>query len=214
MDILDLNTKLSKKTSFNLNLFTTFLSNKKTYLLVAEINLVAKLKDKKTKEIAFRELMHLYKERLYWHIRKIVISHDDADDVLQNTFIKIFKNIDKFNEQSKLYSWMYRIATNESITFINKRAKERNVDISDYQQEMTSSLESDEFFTGTEIEIILQKAIATLPQKQQLVFNMKYFDELKYNEISEILETSVGALKASYFHAVKKIEDYIKNKSH
>lgn len=182
--------------------------------MVAEITLVAQLKNPKTKEIAFRELVSLYKERLYWHIRKIVISHDDADDVLQNTFIKIFKNIQNFNEQSKLYSWMYRIATNESITFINKRAKEKKVDIADYQQQLVSTLESDTYFSGDEIQLILQKAIATLPQKQQLVFNMKYFDELKYDEISEILETSVGALKASYFHAVKKIENYIKSKNH
>ena len=178
-----------------------------------ETLLIEQLKNVQTKEKAFRELITLYKERLYWHIRKIVISHDDTDDVLQNTFIKIFKNIDKFNQDSKLFSWMYRIATNESITFINKRAKQRNVDISDYQQELASTLASDDFFTGDEIQLILQKAIATLPQKQQLVFNMKYFDELKYNEMSEILETSVGALKASYFHAVKKIELYIKKES-
>jgi len=178
--------------------------------LIDETLLIEQLKNVQSKEKAFRELIKLYKERLYWHIRKIVISHDDADDVLQNTFIKIFKNIDKFNEQSKLYSWMYRIATNEAITFINKRAKNRSVDISDYQQELASTLTSDSFFTGNEIQLILQKAVATLPQKQQLVFNMKYFDELKYHEISEILETSVGALKASYYHAVKKIEHYIK----
>lgn len=178
--------------------------------MIDEITLVAQLKNNKTKEKAFRVLVTQYKERLYWHIRKIVISHDDTDDVLQNTFIKIFKNIEKFNEQSKLYSWMYRIATNESITFINKRVKERNVDISEYHEQLASTLESDIYFSGDEIQIILQKAIATLPQKQQLVFNMKYFDDLKYNEISEILETSIGALKASYFHAVKKIEKYIK----
>ena len=178
-----------------------------------ETLLIEQLKNVQTKEKAFRELITLYKERLYWHIRKIVISHDDTDDVLQNTFIKIYQNIDKFNQDSKLFSWMYRIATNESITFINKRAKQRNVDITDYQQELASTLASDDFFTGDEIQLILQKAIATLPQKQQLVFNMKYFDELKYNEMSEILETSVGALKASYFHAVKKIEQYIKKES-
>ncbi|WP_343330241.1 sigma-70 family RNA polymerase sigma factor [Polaribacter staleyi] len=178
-----------------------------------ETLLIEQLKNVKTKEKAFRELITLYKERLYWHIRKIVISHDDADDVLQNTFIKIFKNIDKFNQESKLFSWMYRIATNESITFINKRAKNRNVDIADYQQELTSTLADDDFFTGDEIQVILQKAVATLPQKQQLVFNMKYFDEMKYEEISEILETSIGALKASYFHAVKKIELYIKKET-
>ncbi len=181
--------------------------------MTEEITFIAELKNGKTKEKAFRILISKYKERLYWHIRKIVISHDDADDVLQNTFIKIFKNIDKFNEQSKLYSWMYRIATNESITFINKRAKERNVDISDYHEQLASTLESDVHFSGDEIQLILQKAIATLPQKQQLVFNMKYFDEIKYNEMSEILETSVGALKASYFHAVKKIENYIKTET-
>ncbi|PQJ73477.1 RNA polymerase sigma factor [Polaribacter butkevichii] len=178
-----------------------------------ETLLIEQLKNVKTKEKAFRKLITLYKERLYWHIRKIVISHDDADDVLQNTFIKIFKNIDKFNQESKLFSWMYRIATNESITFINKRAKNRNVDITDYQQELASTLADDDFFTGDEIQVILQKAVATLPQKQQLVFNMKYFDEMKYEEISEILETSIGALKASYFHAVKKIELYIKKET-
>jgi len=180
--------------------------------LTDEIILIEQLKNVQTREKAFRKLISIYKERLYWHIRKIVISHDDADDVLQNTFIKIFKNIDKFKQDSKLYSWMYRIATNEAITFINKRAKERNIDISELQQELVSNLESDHWFSGDEIQIILQKAIATLPQKQQLVFNMKYFDKLKYNQISEILETSVGALKASYFHAVKKIEKYIKTK--
>lgn len=178
--------------------------------MIEEITLVEELQNVKTKEKAFRYLITQYKERLYWHIRKIVIVHDDADDVLQNTFIKIFKNIDKFNHQSKLYSWMYRIATNESITFINKRAKDRSVDITDYQQQLVSTLESDIYFDGDEIQIILQKAIATLPEKQKLVFNMKYFDELKYDEISEILETSVGSLKASYFHAVKKIENFIK----
>lgn len=178
-----------------------------------DITLVQQLQNSKTREKAFRILITQYKERLYWHIRKIVVVHDDADDVLQNTFVKIFKNIDKFNSQSKLYSWMYRIATNEAITFINKKAKNRNEDISDYQEKLTNTLESDVYFSGDEIQIILQKAIATLPQKQQLVFNMKYFDELKYNEISTILETSVGALKASYFHAVKKIENYIKTKT-
>ncbi|MCI2227862.1 RNA polymerase sigma factor [Polaribacter sp. MSW13] len=181
--------------------------------MIDEVTFIEELKNAQTKEKAFRDLISQYKERLYWHIRKIVISHDDADDVLQNTFIKIFKNIDKFNQESKLFSWMYRIATNESITFINKRAKERNVDISDVQNELASTLESDVYFSGDEIQLILQKAIATLPQKQQLVFNMKYFDELKYSEISDILETSVGALKSSYFHAVKKIESYIKTQT-
>ena len=181
--------------------------------MTEETVFIAHLIDVRTKEKAFRELISLYKERLYWHIRKIVISHDDTDDVLQNTFIKVCKNIDKFNQESKLFSWMYRIATNESITFINKRAKERNVAVSEIHEQLASSLESDRYFSGEEIQKILQMAIATLPQKQQLVFNMKYFDDLKYTQISEVLGTSVGALKASYFHAVKKIENYIKNKT-
>lgn len=174
-----------------------------------EVTLLQQLKEPKSKEAAFRELISQYKERLYWHIRKIVISHDDADDVLQNTFIKVFKNIEGFKGDSKLYSWMYRIATNESISFINKRAKERKVSISEIHSELATTLQSDVYFSGDEIQHIFQKAIATLPTKQQLVFNMKYFDELKYSQISEILTTSVGALKASYFHAVKKIETYI-----
>ena len=177
--------------------------------MVDEKTLVKQLKNSKTQEQAFRVLMTLYKERLYWHIRKIVKSHDDADDVLQNTFIKVYRSIKKFNSESKIYSWMYRIATNESITFINKRAKEKNIDITEHHQNLASTLQEDALFSGTEIQLILQKAIASLPQKQQLVFNMKYFDEIKYSDMSEILETSVGALKASYFHAVKKIEKII-----
>ncbi len=181
--------------------------------MIDEITLVEQLQNVQTKEQAFRELIKQYKERLYWHIRKIVISHDDADDVLQNTFIKVFKGIDNFKQDSKLYSWMYRIATNESITFINKRARERNTDITEIKQDLVASLSSDDWFTGDEIQLILQKAIATLPEKQQLVFNMKYFDNMKYDEISKILDTSVGGLKASYFHAVKKIEKYIKSRT-
>ncbi|CAL2085384.1 RNA polymerase sigma-70 factor, ECF subfamily [Tenacibaculum sp. 190524A02b] len=176
-----------------------------------EIAFINQLKNASTKEIAFKDLVSQYKERLYWHIRKIVFAHEDADDVLQNTFIKIFRNIDNFKGDSKLYSWMYRIATNEAITFINKKAKEKNIDISEYQQQLISSLDSDYWFNGDEIQLILQKAIATLPQKQQLVFNMKYFDNMKYNDIAEVLEVSIGSLKASYHHAVKKIETYIKS---
>lgn len=178
-------------------------------MLVAETQLIEELKEPKTQEQAFRKLMSEYKERLYWHIRKIVISHDDADDVLQNTFIKVYKNINTFKAESKLYSWMYRIATNEAITFINKRAKEKNIDVSELQYKLAENLEADVYFDGDEMQLQLQKAIATLPQKQQLVFNMRYFDEMKYDDMSEILETSVGSLKASYHHAVKKIESFL-----
>lgn len=173
--------------------------------------LVARLKQSNTQEQAFRNLMSLYKKRLYWHIRKIVLSHDDADDVLQNTFIKIFKNIHSFKEDSKLYSWMYRIATNEAITFINKKAALQKVDLSELQHKMVDNLHNDIYYSGDEIQELLQKAIITLPQKQQLVFNMKYFDEMRYTDISDVLDTSVGALKASYFHAVKKIEKFLKS---
>jgi RNA polymerase sigma-70 factor (ECF subfamily) len=178
-------------------------------LLIAETTLIAQLKNPLTQEQAFRTLLSQYKERLYWHIRKIVISHDDADDVLQNTFIKIYRNIGTFKAESKLYSWMYRIATNESITFINKRAKQHHIGVSEMQERLVENLEADVHFDGNEMQRQLQKAIATLPQKQQLVFNMKYFDNMKYKDISEILDTSVGALKASYHHAVKKIENFL-----
>jgi len=198
--------------SIFLNLYKNLSSNLKLVLLLTDETIfIQELQNDKTKEKAFRQLITLYKERLYWHIRKIVISHDDADDVLQNTFIKIFRNLSKFKQDSKLFSWMYRIATNEAITFINKRAKDRNQEVAEMQTNLASDLGSDNYFSGDEIQIILQKAVASLPEKQRLVFNMKYFDELKYEEISEILETSVGGLKASYFHAVKKIEQFIKS---
>lgn len=177
----------------------------------SEKELIQQLQSAKTRDKAFRELMTLYKERLYWHIRKIVITHDDADDVLQNTFIKVYRSIDKFKGDSKLYSWMYRIATNESITQVNKNAKRLQISNEEVQANAINNLSADTYFEGDEIQLKLQKAIATLPQKQQLVFNMKYFDDIKYKDMSEILETSEGALKASYHLAVKKIETYLTN---
>jgi len=177
--------------------------------LISETEFIKRLQNTSSKEAAFKELLKLYKERLYWHIRKIVISHDDADDVLQNTFIKVYKNIHKFNGDSKLFSWMYRIATNESITHINKNAKRLQITDQELQTRAINNLKADIYFEGEEIQIKLQKAIASLPEKQQLVFNMRYFDDLKYKDMSEILETSEGALKASYHIAVKKIEAYL-----
>ena len=177
--------------------------------MIDEKVLVKQLQDKNTQNKAFKELIDLYKERMYWHIRKMVISHDDTDDVLQNTFIKIFKNIGNFKGNSKLYSWIYRIATNEAISHINKKAIMQKVDSDEIRQKLVDNLESDVYFEGDEIQLKLQKALVRLPQKQQLVFNMRYFDEMKYEDISEILETSVGGLKASYHHARKKIEAYL-----
>ena len=171
--------------------------------------LIQRLTTSETKESAFKELLQLYKERLYWHIRHIVKSHDDADDVLQNTFIKIFKSIDNFKGDSRLYSWMYRIATNESITHINKNAKRLRLSTEELQNQAITNLKADVYFEGDAIQLKLQEAIATLPEKQQLVFNMKYFEAIKYKDMSEILNTSEGALKASYHIAVKKIETYL-----
>ena len=179
--------------------------------MVNETVLLEQLQSDTDKESAFKELISLYKERLYWHIRHIVKSHDDTDDVLQNTFIKVFKNIHKFKGDSKIFSWMYRIATNEAITHINKNAKRLQISNEESQVMAVNNLKADVYFEGDDIQLKLQNAIATLPQKQQLVFNMKYFDDLKYREISEILETSEGALKASYHIAVKKIESYLLN---
>lgn len=178
--------------------------------MIEEKLLITQLQTLKGKDAAFRALIALYKERLYWHIRNIVKSHEDTDDVLQNTFIKVYQNIKKFKGDSKLYSWLYRIATNEAITHINTKAKRLQITNQEVKDLAIKNLEADVYFEGKAIQLKLQKAIATLPEKQQLVFNMKYFQNLKYREISEIIKTSEGSLKASYHIAVKKIETYLK----
>lgn len=170
---------------------------------------IAALLDPKTQNDAFRKLVREYQRPLYAHIRNMVLNHDDTDDVLQNTFVKIFQNLKNFKGESKLYSWMYRIATNEAITFINNRAKKSGISSQELKDKMIKSLEADIDYDGNEMQLKLQKAVASLPEKQQLVFKMKYFQEMKYEEMSEILETSVGGLKASYFHAVKKLEEFL-----
>jgi RNA polymerase sigma-70 factor (ECF subfamily) len=187
------------------------LSYKYRFEQLKDKTLINNIINNKKRENSFKLLFEKYKKQLYWHIRGIVKNHEDSDDVLQNTFIKIYKNIDKYKGEAKLYTWMYRIATNESINFINKKAKYLNLSIEDYQYQLGQNLETDVFFDGDKAQLKLQQAILTLPTKQQIVFNMKYFEEKKYHEISEILETSVGALKASYHHAVKKIEKIILN---
>lgn len=163
--------------------------------------------DESSRNKAFSMLLEAYQQRLYWQIRKIVISHEDTDDVLQNTFVKIWKGLKDFRYDSKLYTWMYRIATNESLTFLKeKQRKYFAYGSGEIEEMLLANLEADPYFDGDKAQKELQKAILQLPEKQRLVFNMKYFDEMKYDEMSEILETSVGALKASYHHAVKKIE--------
>ncbi|MCX2720239.1 RNA polymerase sigma factor [Lentiprolixibacter aurantiacus] len=177
--------------------------------MIAEETLVAQLKDRESQAKAFEVLINAYKERLYWHIRRIVLNHDDTDDVLQNTFIKVFRNIENFKGDSKLYSWMYRIATNEALSFLKTKSRKLGLSSEALQESLANQLVSDVYFEGDEIQLKLQQAIATLPEKQKLIFNMKYFQELKYDEISEILDTSVGGLKASYHLAVKKIQSYL-----
>lgn len=163
------------------------------------------------KESGFRSLMHQYQEQTYWHIRRMVTTHEDADDVVQNTFIKVFNNIDKFKGNSKLYTWIYRIATNESITFLKNRKRRQAQSIDESENTVEKKLVADEYFDGNNAQVILQKAIIALPEKQKAVFTLRYYEEMPYNDISEIMDTSVGALKASYHHAVKKIEEFIKN---
>lgn len=165
---------------------------------------------RENRNYAFSLIVRKYQERLYWHIRKMVISHDDADDVLQNTFIKAYQGLEKFREDASLFTWLYRIATNECLTFLKKKRSRFLLPIGDYQQQLERTLESEPYFDGDDLQLKLQKAIIRLPEKQRLVFNMKYFDELKYEDMSAILGTSVGALKASYHHALRKIVQYLK----
>lgn len=164
------------------------------------------------KEGGFRSLMFQFQEPIYWHIRRMVTHHDDANDVVQNTFIKVYNNIEKFKQDSKLYTWIYRIATNESITFLNKRKKKQTEALDNGEFSLENVLSSDPYFDGNSAQLILQQAIGLLPEKQKAVFNLRYFEEMSYKDMSDVMGTSVGALKASYHHAVKKIEEYIKER--
>ncbi|MBK9413014.1 MAG: sigma-70 family RNA polymerase sigma factor [Bacteroidetes bacterium] len=171
--------------------------------------LLEKFREEGSRHYAFNLLVKKYQQRLYWHIRRIVIDHEDTNDIIQNVFIKVWKALDGFRSDSQLYTWLYRIATNESITFLNSKKKRFAISLDDVEHELADKMISDPLFTGDKIQLKLQQAILTLPPQQRLVFNMKYFDGLKYEEIAEILNTSVGGLKANYHHAVKKIEKYI-----
>lgn len=174
-----------------------------------EEELLQQLSDPKLKGAAFSKIIRIWQERIYWHIRKMVLLHDDANDVMQNTFMKAWSGIDSFRGESRFSTWLYRIATNETLTFLtSKRMKNLN-SMEDEESLLLSQLRADSYFDGNEAEIKLQEAILTLPEKQRLVFNMKYFDDLTYEQMEAILGTSVGALKASYHHAVKKIENYL-----
>lgn len=158
---------------------------------------------------AFRSIIEKYQKRIYWHLRKMVIDHDDADDLTQDTFIKAWSALPEFRQDAQLYTWLYRIATNEALNFLRKKKNRKNVSIEGEEYHLTETLKSATYFNGDALQMKLQQAILTLPEKQRIVFNMKYFDAIKYEDMSAILDTSVGALKASYHHAVKKIEAYI-----
>lgn len=170
--------------------------------------LIQQLRDARTRREVFSELVKTYSEPLYWHIRRMVLSHDDANDLLQNTFIKAWMGIDGFLGNAKISSWLYRIAINETLTFLNKNSHNASMEEA---EAVTSQLEADEYYDGDDLQTRLQAAIQTLPPKQRMIFNMKYFEEMKYEEISNILGTSVGALKASYHLAVKKISAFFED---
>ena len=174
-----------------------------------EKEIVVLLQDPARQREAFARIVKEYSEQLYWQIRRLVLSHDDANDILQNTFIKAWTNIEYFRGDAKMSTWLYRIALNECLTFLNKQRASQQLSIDEADTEIVNQLESDTYFDGDETQKVFLQAIKQLPEKQQMIFNLKYFKEKKYEEISEILGTSIGALKASYHHAVKKIESFL-----
>jgi RNA polymerase sigma-70 factor (ECF subfamily) len=174
-----------------------------------DIELVELFRDAERKHYAFNLLVRKFQERVYYFVRRIVVDHDDADDVVQNIFIKVWNNLDSFREDSKLFTWLYRIAVNESLSFLKSKQLRSYLSLSSPEAMMVKNLSDDPLFDGSEIQRRLTMAIIRLPKKQQIVFNMRYYDDLSYDEMSEILGTSVGALKASYHFAVKKIEDFV-----
>lgn len=174
-----------------------------------DCNIIERLSNPSTKNQAFESLVKNYSEPLYWKIRGIVLNHNDTDDILQNLWIKVWNSIESFRGDAQLSTWLYRIAINEAITFLNKEKSRQKISDDEFNEQMLSNLEADEYFDGNEATIILEKALLTLPVKQRLVFEMRYFQEIKYSEMAKLLETSEGALKASYHHAVKKIESFL-----
>src|SRR3954470_4700389 len=177
----------------------------------SDAELLMQFREPALKERAYTTLITKYQERLYWHIRRMVVDHDDANDVLQNVFIRVWNGLENFKEESQLYTWLYRIATNESLTFLEQQKKRSSVSLNDVETGLSNKIIADKNFDAKRLEWKLQLAIQQLPEKQRAVFNLRYYDEMPYEEMSRVLDTSEGALKASYHHAVKKIEDFIKN---
>jgi RNA polymerase sigma-70 factor (ECF subfamily) len=176
---------------------------------VEDSYILEKIKNPETVNYGFNLLVREYQERIYWHIRKMVIDHDDSDDLVQEVFVKVWNNLNNFREDASLYTWMYRIATNECLNFLKKKKRRFFLPIGDVEHELNQKMDQSNHISGDEIQMKLQKALLKLPDKQRIVFNMKYFDEMKYEDIATITDTSVGALKASYHHAVKKVEEFL-----
>ena len=177
----------------------------------SDTELLVQFRNPLTKEKAFTSIIKKYQEQLYWHVRRMVIEHEDANDVLQNVFLRVWNGLENFREDSQLYTWLYRIATNECLTYIEQQKKRIAVPLDETESGFSNKIKADSHFDANRLEWKLQLAIQQLPEKQRIVFNLRYYDEMPYEEMSRVLETSEGALKASYHHAVKKIEDYIKN---
>jgi len=180
-------------------------------MFIEDQALVVQFKSASTKEAAYTNLVKKYQEKLYWHIRRMVVEHEDANDVLQNTFIKVWNGLASFREDSQLYTWLYRIATNECLTFIEQIKRKSVINFDDIAEDFSNKVKADANFDANRLEWKLQVAIQQLPEKQRVVFNLRYYDEMPYEEMSQVLDTSIGALKASYHHAAKKIEEFIKN---
>ena len=178
---------------------------------LSDAELLVEFRNPVTKEKAFTTIVKKYQEKLYWHVRRMVVEHEDANDVLQNVFIRVWNGLENFREDSQLYTWLYRIATNECLTYLEQQKKRSSVSFSDVETGLSNKIKADKYFDPNKLEWKLQLAIQQLPEKQRVVFGLRYYDEMPYEEMSRVLETSEGALKASYHHAVKKVEDYIKN---
>ncbi len=174
-----------------------------------DTELLFQFRDPVTKERGFTAIIKKYQEKLYWHIRRIVVSHEDANDVLQNVFIRVWNGLNNFREDAQLYTWLYRIATNECLTFLELQKKKSSVSMNGMESGLSNKIIADKYFDANKLEWKLQLAIQHLPEKQRIVFNLRYFDDMPYEEMSRVLETSQGALKASYHHAVKKVEEFI-----
>ena len=179
---------------------------------IQDTELLIQFRDPETKEKAFTAIIKKYQEKLYWHIRRMVVEHEDANDVLQNVFIRVWNGLENFREDSQLYTWLYRIATNECLSFLDQQKRKSTLSLNEMEGGLSNKIVADKHFDPNKLEWKLQVAIQQLPEKQRIVFNLRYYDEMPYEEMSRVLETSEGALKASYHHAVKKIEDYILNR--